>query len=119
MFELVYWSTIFTSGPRKPEQKFSAAYPCGSPCVGLRVYPVSSGACALNIWVGLCAALRLYGNQPLVWTMYALAVISIYFPKRIDFKLLISVINQYSWNEALNKPRLEIIFIQHEAKVVQ
>ena len=58
MFEFVYWSNIFTSGPRKPAQKFSAAYPCGGPCVGLRVYPVSSGACTLNIRVGLCAALR-------------------------------------------------------------
>ena len=38
--------------------KFSLAYPCGDPCVGLRVYPVSSGACALNIRVGLCVALR-------------------------------------------------------------
>ena len=37
----------------------------------------------------------------LVWTTYALAVISIYFPKWIDFKLPIYVINQYSWNEAL------------------
>ena len=55
----LFFGAIFSPPVHASQRKkFSAAYPCGDPCVGLRVYPVSSGACALDFRVSVCVALR-------------------------------------------------------------